>query len=226
MQITPQVFTTPEAVATAAADLIIAAAAEAIHERGAFHMVLAGGSTPARCYQLLTQHATSWQQWHLYFGDERCLPPEHPERNSRMAAETLTNKVPIPTHQVHPIPAHLGAEQAATSYATLIEAILPFDLILLGMGEDGHTASLFPDHQHPAEKSVVAVSDAPKPPPERVSLNYTALNRCRQLLLLVTGAGKRQALQQWRDGTPLPVAQLHPQGEATLLVDSAAWSTS
>jgi len=213
-----------EAVATLACQKILAAAKEAINQRGAFHLVLAGGATPARCYQLLANSAADWPHWHIYFSDERCLPTNDPERNSQMAAKTLTEQVAIPHHQVHPIPAELGAEEAAKRYSALIRDHLPFDLVLLGMGEDGHTASLFPGHQHPAELAVVAVHNAPKPPANRISLSVTSLSSCRHLLFLITGQSKQQAVAQWRSGEKLPIAQISAKSKTEVLIDSDAWA--
>jgi 6-phosphogluconolactonase len=139
-----------------------------------------------------------------------------------MAAARLTDRVPIPAQQVHPIPTERGPQVAANDYRDTIRGQLPFDLVLLGMGEDGHTASLFPGHEHPGEALVVPVHDAPKPPPERVSLGQRALADCRQLLLLVTGAGKRSAMQSWQSGDDLPVARVAAAANTTLLLDAAA----
>ena len=104
-----------ETVARTACGRILAAARDAIAERGRFSLVLAGGRTPARTYQLLAQEASDWAHWHLYFGDERCLPPDHPERNSLLAEQHLSAQVPIPGAQIHRIPAELGAGLTARS---------------------------------------------------------------------------------------------------------------
>jgi len=221
-----RLFDTPDAVAEAASTLILQQADRAIAERGAFHIVLAGGSTPARCYRLLTESHSDWSHWHIWFGDERCLPADHPERNSRMAQQNLLSQVPIPASQIHPIPAELGPEVAAARYQSLIEPVLPFDTVLLGMGEDGHTASLFPGQRHPVDALVVPVHGAPKPPPDRVSLGRSALGRCRQLLFLVSGAGKQTAVAAWRAGDLLPAASIHSEGSATVLLDKAALGTA
>jgi 6-phosphogluconolactonase len=193
-----QVLETAEAVAAEACRLIATAAQEAIRERGVFRLVLAGGTTPARAYDLLAQTPQDWDRWEIFWGDERCLPVDHPERNSRMG---------LPAKQCYPIPAELGAERAAVAYAQTLADKLPFDLVLLGMGEDGHTASLFPGFV-PSTGFTVAVFDAPKPPPERVSLSVEALQACRQQLVLVTGAGKAQALAAWQAGADLPIARV------------------
>ncbi len=191
----------PAGVAERAAELILAAATTAIAERGAFKLVLAGGSTPAACYRWLSKARADWDRWHIYFGDERCLDPQDSERNSVMAATHLTDRVSIPARQVHEIAAEQGPEAAARDYQALVRDALPFDIVLLGMGEDGHTASLFPGHQHPADALVVPVLGAPKPPPERVSLGPAALLSHRQLLVLDyparrTSSGAGVAVQQ------------------------------
>lgn len=217
-----QLLDSPDAVAEAASSRILQQADRTIAERGAFHIVLAGGSTPARCYQLLARSPGDWSNWHIWFGDERCLPADHPERNSRMARQNLLSQVPIPASQIHPIPAELGPEAAAARYRSLIEPILPFDTVLLGMGEDGHTASLFPGQRQPADALVVPVHGAPKPPSDRVSLGRSALGRCRQLLFLVSGAGKQKAVAAWLAGDPLPVALIQSEGNSEVLLDQAA----
>lgn len=185
-------------------------------------MVLAGGRTPVRVYRQLAGSAVDWSAWQLYFGDERCLPADHAERNSVMAASAWLEQVDIPPGNVHPIPAERGAFAAASAYAALLQAARPFDLVLLGMGEDGHTASLFPGHDYPPHESVYAVHNAPKPPAERVSLSQETLSDARDVLVLVTGAEKRRALRQWRDGEPLPVAQITARDSVTVLMDAAA----
>jgi 6-phosphogluconolactonase len=210
-----QLLEDAEAVAHGAARLIAEAAAEAIARHGEFRLVLAGGTTPLAAYRELADTRQDWARWRTFYGDERCLPPDDPERNSRMALETgLTNRV---GHD-HPIPAELGAEQAAAAYAQAIAHVRPFDLVILGMGEDGHTASLFPGHDW-GNDAVLAVHDAPKPPPERVSLGPAVLQDCRQLLVLVTGEGKREAVQAWQNGTDLPVARVSAVPQAVVLME-------
>ncbi len=216
-------FDSAEEVAQAACQYILKIAREAITLHGQFRLVLAGGTTPERTYRLLASAQADWSHWHLYFGDERCLPPTDSARNSRVAEQAWTGQVDIPPSQIHPIPAELGPEQGAANYGQLISNVLPFDLVLLGMGEDGHTASLFPGHRHPPGSVAVAVHNAPKPPPERVSLSATTLGNCRHLLYLITGASKRQAVTAWQKGESLPISQIQPMGSAEVLTDAAAW---
>ncbi len=209
-------------VALAAVRLIVEAAAQAIAQRGRFRLVLAGGRTPETAYRLLSKETSNWDNWELFFGDERCLPTDHAERNSQMAERVLLSQVPFAADRVHPIAAERGAEVAAASYARIIAAAVPFDLVLLGVGEDGHTASLFPGRPLDPEAWTVPVHDAPKPPPDRVSLGLKALQSTRQLLVLATGVSKREALRGWRAGEELPIARVCQDQRVTLLLDEAA----
>ena len=197
----------------AATRAILHVAHVAISQRGAFHIVLAGGTTPRRVYESLRSADADWAAWHVYFGDERCLPPEHAERNSRMAALAWLDHVAIPSAQIHPIPAEMGADAAARTYAQLVSGIELFDLVLLGLGEDGHTASLFPGHDFGRTSdspATIAVHDAPKPPPQRVSLSAHRLSTAHQVMFLVTGEGKRQAVTDWLRSVKIPAAAIAP----------------
>ena len=216
-------YPTAAGLEQAAAQAILHAAQQAISQRGAFHIVLAGGTTPRRIYESLRNADADWAAWHIYFGDERCLPPDHAERNSRMTAQALLDHVPIPRSQIHIIPAELGAEIAASSYAQTVGDIERFDLVLLGLGEDGHTASLFPDHEWGntlGAPAVLAVHNAPKPPPDRVSLSAKRLSATHQVIFLVTGEAKRQAVQDWRDGASLPAAAITPASGVDIYVEA------
>lgn len=194
-------------LSTAVVQRIAELAARAIAARGVFHMALAGGETPRRCYEKLRRFAIDWPHVQIYFGDERCLPGGDPQRNDTMARDALLEHVAIPPTNVHVIPAELGAHEAAAHYAAVLEKIISLDLVLLGMGEDGHTASLFPDNPATASAAaVVPVFSAPKPPAERVSLGMHTLNAARQKIFLVAGAGKREALGQILQGVLLPAA--------------------
>lgn len=194
-----------EALATAVAQRIAELAAQAIAARGVFHIALAGGETPRRCYEKLRGFDIDWTRVQVYFGDERCLPDGDARRNDHMAFDTLLKHVAIPPASIHVIPAELGAREAAIRYATLLAGIECLDLALLGMGEDGHVASLFPGNPATADAvPVVPVFNAPKPPAERVSLGMRTLNSARHKLFLVAGTGKREALKQIASGCVLP----------------------
>jgi len=210
------------ALVTAVCTRILGSAASAIREQGVFRMVLAGGTTPAAVYMRLAEAATDWSCWQIFFGDERCLPADHPERNSVMAGGHWLQRVALPTANIHVIDAERGAEAAALAYVPVVEQALPFDLVLLGMGEDGHTASLFPGQRHAAGELVHAVHDAPKPPPDRVSLGRAALDNAAEVLVMVSGAGKHAAVELWKRGEDLPVAHIHGQTGVDVYIDKAA----
>lgn len=161
---------------------ILDAAARAINRRGRFLIVLAGGSTPCEVYRRLRSADADWSRWHVYLGDERCLPADDIGRNSRMAADAWLNHVPIPQDQVHAIPAECGASAAALAFADTLHGVGDFDLVLLGLGEDGHTASLFPCRGWGIAASApdaLAVFDAPKPPSQRVLNRPSEPRACR-----------------------------------------------
>lgn len=215
-------FPTVEELRDSVVKLITQSAQAAIQKQGRFDIVLAGGSTPKAVYEKLASLKADWPAWHIWFGDERCLAPDHADRNSCMAHETWLSKVPIPEMQIHPIPAEKGAEAAAELYSQALEGI-SFDLVLLGLGEDGHTASLFPGHAwdvSPA-RAAIPVHGAPKPPSDRVSLSLSHLNLAKQVLFIVTGEGKRDAVQAWKAAdASLPVAAF--AGNVQVYLDSAA----
>ncbi len=215
---------TADQVAQAAYQQILNAAEHAIAKHGTFKLVLAGGSTPEKVYRLLVQANADWSKWFIYYGDERCLPVDHADRNSLMAQQAFLEKVAIPETQIFTIPAELGPEQAAKKYQQIVANALPFDMVLLGMGEDGHTASLFPGHQHNKEELAHAVYNSPKPPPERVSISAKALSNTRQLIFLITGSNKQEAVKNWRSGQDLPVAMIAPENPIDIYIDREAYN--
>jgi 6-phosphogluconolactonase len=208
-------------VAEAACKEILVAAKLAIAERGKFKLVLAGGTTPEKVYRLLAKSEADWASWWIYHGDERCLPVDHKDRNSVMTAQAVLDQVAIPKNQIFDIPAELGPEQGAIAYRQVVADALPFDLVLLGMGEDGHTASLFPGHQHNPAELTHAVFNSPKPPPERVSISANALGNSQQVIFLVTGANKRDAVKQWCSGVDLPITTIN-NNNMTIMIDRDA----
>ena len=216
---------TADQVAQASYQHILAAAEHAIADHGTFKLVLAGGSTPEKVYRLLAQAEADWAKWFIYYGDERCLPVDHADRNSLMASQAFLDKVAIPEAQIFTIPAELGPEQAAKAYQHIVASALPFDMVLLGMGEDGHTASLFPGHQHREDELAHAVYNSPKPPPERVSISAKALSSTQQLIFLITGANKQEAVKNWRSGQDLPVAAIVPENPIDIYIDRDAFNS-
>jgi len=217
-------FTATSELEQAALDLILSAAKLSISDHGAFHIVLAGGTTPRKIYEALRNVQTDWHAWHVYFGDERCLPIDHVERNSHMAEVAWLSHVAIPETQIHAIPAQRGATIAAERYAQLLNKLEFFDLVLLGLGEDGHTASLFPGHDAGNESDSAAtltILDAPKPPPQRVSLSARRLSLTKQVIFLVTGSSKKQAVSDWQNGVAIPASKITPENGVDILVEAA-----
>ena len=220
-----QVFPDAGALRDAAVAIIDQAARQAIAARGEFHIVLSGGNTPRAVHERLASLKTDWSAWHIYFGDERCLPPHDAERNSCMAHDVWLGCVAIPPMQMHLIPAELGAMRGAQEYAKVLHEVGKFDLVMLGLGEDGHTASLFPGQDWGiADDSpdVLAVHDAPKPPPERVSLSAARLSRAHRVMFLVAGAAKREAVARWQAGEKIPASAITPEGGVEVLVEMTA----
>ncbi|MDP8943816.1 MAG: 6-phosphogluconolactonase, partial [Actinomycetota bacterium] len=204
--------------------------------RGRAHVALTGGETPRRAYELLAEAVEDWSGAGLWFGDERAVPPADPASNYRMVEETLLARAAIPAGQVHRVRGELGAEAAAALYAAELRRGLPLaaervpvlDLVLLGVGEDGHVASLFP--HHPAletrGRACVAVLDAPKPPPERVTLTLDVLQAAREVVVLATGEGKRAAVTAALGGPdPGTPASLVGDGRVEFVVDRMAAPT-
>ncbi|HET7833190.1 MAG TPA: 6-phosphogluconolactonase [Gallionella sp.] len=198
-----------EDLSAAVAQRIAQIGAWALGEHGMFRIALAGGDTPRRCYELLQGASIDWKRVEVYFGDERCLPRGDVGRNDRMAYDTLLGHIGVSPANVHAIQAERGARIAAQEYAALLREVLPLDLVLLGVGEDGHTASLFPANPATEQDEIaVPVFNAPKFPPERVSLGMNTLNAARNKLFLVSGAAKRTALRQIAQGMALPAGRV------------------
>ncbi|GAB6069150.1 6-phosphogluconolactonase [Thiomicrorhabdus hydrogeniphila] len=229
-----QLFDDAESLAQHCVQEILQIADKAIQQNGAFHFITAGGSTPNRCYQLLSEQQADWQHWHIYMGDERVLPFNNEERNSQALLTHWLNKQQIPAKNIHFINTEAGANKSAQSYANLIASVDSFNVCLLGMGEDGHTASLFPGHENSdavqsvfAENSensvnqiieqsapIIIENDSPKPPSQRVSLSYAALTKCDLVIKLITGQSKQNAIQQWLStNDQLPIKKV--QGKQT-----------
>ena len=217
------VYPDAAALCQRAAGAIVRVAAEAIARRGAFYIVLTGGSTPREVYRLLRDAKSDWARWHVYIGDERCVPVDHAERNDAMARAAWLAHVAIPDSQIHMMPAELGPDEGARRYASVVAGIDRFDLVLLGLGEDGHIASLFPGNAARALKDdAVPVRGSPKPPPERISLSAARLTRTEQMFFLVAGPAKREALAAWVRGRPIPAADVTPAQGLDIFADSSA----
>ena len=203
-------FNSQDEINQATLKRILQAADEAIKKYGSFLIVLAGGSTPKSVYQLLAKENADWANWHVYHNDDRCLPVDHVDRNSKMARDAWLNHVAIPANQIHDIPAELGNVEGAKAYAQTLAGVRTFDLVILGLGEDGHTASLFPNQAVDNSADAVPVFNSPKPPAERVTISQSRLDNTHGVIFLVTGAGKQDAVNNWLNGVAIPATLIAP----------------
>lgn len=222
-------------IAATAAEEICLAADAAIAARGNFSIALAGGSTPKTLYQLLGSEryakGIDWKNWQIYFGDERCVPPAHPDSNYRMANESLLSRVPIPADNVHRMKGEIEPQQAAMEYGQMLKQNFGdggLDVILLGMGDDGHTASLFPHTAGLAETRHRCVANyVEKMGVWRVTLSAPFINQAGQVIVMVSGGGKakriEQVLQGPLDPQNLPIQMIQPtSGQMLWIMDASA----
>ncbi len=235
-----QIFDGLQALSRAAADRVLSIANHNLDASRRFNIALSGGSTPERLYRLLAdtslRELTDWSRWHIFFGDERCVPSDHAQSNYCMAREALLDHVPIPPSQIHPMvidPAQ--PERDAADYETLIRREVStengtpvFDLVLLGLGADGHTASLFPDTDILRVRTrLVAPVRVERLDSERISFTYPLLEHARHILFLAAGEAKAAVLADLQNGAEhshYPVQALAPQGTVEWYLDRAAAS--
>ncbi|WKD61248.1 6-phosphogluconolactonase [Corynebacterium ciconiae DSM 44920] len=223
-------FDTKEAVCTGAARDIAELIAETIDHRGVAHIVLTGGSVGIGTLAALKDHAVDWDKVHVYFGDERAVAVDHPDSNEGQAREALLDHVDIPEANIHGYGlGEKSLEAAAKDYASQLPATI--DLHLLGMGHEGHINSLFPHSAatQATEASVLAVTDSPKPPAERVTLSLPQVQACRVVWLLVSGEEKAEAVSHViHGGEPLdwPACGARGVEETAIYVSTDALSRS
>jgi 6-phosphogluconolactonase len=234
-----QVCSNAETLSWLAADLFVDTAAAAVKARDRFVVALSGGSSPAGLYRNLREKPlctnVPWERTHVFWGDERCVPEDDPRNNARMAFDLLLNHVPVPRNQVHPISCERSPQKGAAAYEMLIKDFFAphtpsFDLILLGLGENGHTASLFPYNPILDEKErLVRELYLADQDMFRVSLTAPLLNQARKVVFLVYGANKSHVLREVLEGPyeprRLPAQLIQPtSGELIWLVDEQAAS--
>jgi 6-phosphogluconolactonase len=209
-----------------------------VSKNGYFRLVLAGGNTPKQIYEILEQKQPDSTTWELFFGDERDLPINHPDRNSTMVEkampqlikkshyypilnakdyDNLIKSIPTQEHGNEKRGAHENEKNGKKNERKSL-----FDLVLLGVGEDGHTASIFPNKTYSYLNYLQIIEDAPKPPPSRISLNVKALNDTQQTWVFATGESKKDVLNQWFNGKKLPIADIEPIDKFILFSDKTA----
>ncbi len=236
----PEIFATAEHLHHAAADLCVNRCSAAIATQGAFHLALSGGTTPKALFRLLAsmeyRQQINWENVHVYFGDERFVPHNHNDSNYKMAKDTLLDNVPCRPENIHPIDTAVdSAQTAAAFYSKTLTTHLPknsqgrheFDLILLGLGPDGHTASLFPDTLALKEMDKICTAVfVEKFNSWRITMTYPIINAAKEILLLSEGEGKANIVYDLliteKDTTRYPVQRIKPAGRMSWFIDEAA----
>lgn len=231
-----RVYLDREALSLAAAELFATAAQSAVRDTGRFAVALAGGDTPRRTYEILAhepfRNRVPWEKTHVFWGDERCVPAADPRNNARMAGQALLDQVSVPDGQVHPMVCGQAPQDAAKEYEALLRSCFPgdlprFDLILLGLGENGHTASLFPqtpvlDERRRWVADVLLADEGMC----RLSLTVPVINQASRVVFLVSGANKASILREVLEGSPdphrVPACLIRPVGQLVWLVDRDA----
>ena len=221
-----------EAVARHAAE-VVAHLIEHGNTAAPLHLALAGGTTPERCHELLAPMVADWSRVHLWLSDERAVEPDDDDANFLMIRRSLLDRIDIPAGNVHRVLGELGADAAAEAYEHEIhqhvvggpDGVPLFDVVMCGMGPDGHTCSLFPGHPEVEidDRLVVGVHDSPKPPPDRVTFTFPLIHAATRTLLLAAGEGKREALDRVRAGAdPATPASMLRLGALEVVADRAA----
>jgi 6-phosphogluconolactonase len=204
-------FNSSEQFIEAAVLDIANAAAAAIRDNGSFHIVLSGGETPIPVYRQLAKQNFDWSLWHVWFADEREPDPDESVLNWKMVREAFLDTISIPEAQIHRIKTEEGVNKAAEEYNLELQEINEFDLVILGLGEDGHTASLFPGMDRNGDKkapAAFAVLQSPKPPPHRVTLSVFRLCNAKEILFLVSGIEKKNIITALEERKKIPASHI------------------
>jgi 6-phosphogluconolactonase len=227
----------PDALARRVADWLLALASEKIG--GPFAVALSGGETPKQLYRLLAspeyRGAFPWSRTHWFWGDERFVPPDDPRSNFHMVKDAMLSHAPVPSENIHRMPTEGDPDTAARAYEHTLQAFYGtarldparplFDIVLLGLGVDGHTASLFPGSPVLAERARWVAPVIGAKAEARLTLTYPVLDSTRHAAFIVAGADKREALHRLRHGGDIPAAQVRPVGKLHLFADRAADSS-
>lgn len=233
-----RVFVSPDDIGLAAANLFYDVASQAIESRSAAHIVLSGGSTPVPMYQQIREDPNlqqfPWDKVHIYWGDERCVPPNHEDSNFRLAKEELLDYLEIPVENIHRMKGEIEPERSASEYQDKLKAIFPstpkFDLVYLGIGEDGHTASIFPNETYSTDPNTwVQAIYVEKLKADRLTMTPKLINQAGAIAFLAAGARKANIIADLFGDSPpknkYPVQQISPaEGELICMLDKDAAS--
>jgi len=189
-----------------------------------FKIVLAGGTSVIGIYKILSASKSDWDKWHIYIGDERCLPLEDKDRNDHIINKIWLNSSPIPKQNINFMHSELGTANGAFHYEKILENIGDFDIVLLSIGEDGHTASLFPDHLYDENKSVVVECNSQKYPKDRISMSYSRLNQSMNVCKVISGSSKHEAVDAWLKGKILPINRINGLSEKVYICEDALFT--
>ena len=215
------IFDDEISLSKALAQEILNIAKKSIFEKDFFSIVLTGGQSVLNLYKILSKADSNWDKWHIYIGDERFLPAGHKDRNDQIINEIWLNNSTIPQKNIHFIKAELGLLDARVEYENTLKRIDKFDVVLLSMGEDGHIASLFPNHVYPEDQMIVVEHDSPKLPKERVSMSYKQLNRAHYIFKLIIGESKQKAVTLLQQNANLPITRVNGDCEKLYFSKSA-----
>jgi len=203
------IFDDEMSLSKALAQEILNIAKQSILKKDCFNIVLTGGQSVLALYKILSKADSNWDKWHIYIGDERFLPKDHKDRNDRVINKIWLDNSPIPQKNIHFIQAELGLIDAQQEYERVLEKVNKFDIVLLSMGEDGHIASLFPNHSYPENHMVVIENNSPKFPKQRISMSYKRLNNSNYVFKLILGNSKKNVLKLLKQGEYLPISKVN-----------------
>ncbi len=215
------IFDDEMSLSKALAQDVLNIAKKSIFEKDCFSIVLTGGQSALSLYKLLSKANSNWDKWHVYIGDERCVPMRHKDRNDRVINEIWLDNSLIPKNNIHFIKAELGLLEARVDYENALKKIDKFDVVLLSMGDDGHIASLFPGHLYSKNTDVVVEYNSPKPPNKRISISYRKLNKTHNVFKIILGQPKRQAMSLLFRGHDLPINRVYGEVEKIFIHSSA-----
>ena len=200
---------------------ILDIAEKSIQLNNIFRIVLAGGESIASLYKVLNNSKSDWSKWQIYIGDERCMPLKDINRNDHMINNIWLDHSKIPKKNIHFTHAELGPDRASTHYEDVLKSVGDFDIVLLSIGEDGHTASLFPSHFYDENKSVVVECNSPKYPKNRISMSYSRFNQSRYVFKVISGHTKKDAVDLWLKGGSLPIGKINGNFERVYICKDA-----
>ena len=217
------IFDDKMSLSKALAQEILNIAKKSIFEKDCFSIVLTGGQSVLNLYKILSKSDSNWEKWYIYIGDERCVPMRHKDRNDQVINEIWLDNSTISKNNIHFIQAELGLIEAQKEYEKVLKKIDKFDVVLLSVGEDGHVASLFPNHSYPDNKMVVIESNSPKSPKQRLSMSYKQLNKSNYIFKLLIGKSKQQAVHLLQKNTNLPMTKVTGECEKLYICKNAIY---